>query len=216
MEKKKNKVGTCLKNRLYDIIDLAGNVGLVGIVDYIGGLSIDHPMGDIAVGAGLQAGDAISNGKTSRLVSSIVAAGLSTYPNFAQLAASGDAETFLKGVGVKAVGYGAGVVISGLFSEFSKKDYDGMVEVNALFRTETEANHAFEYLKGIVKVVQYIKGSSSSVDEPQQIEKGYSLHARIVGETPKMQEHLRPSLETYFSRTMGPLEAKVSDVVKIR
>jgi len=44
----------------------------------------------------------------------------------------------------------------------------------------------------------------------------YSLHARIIGKTPRMKEHLRPSLETYFSRTMEPLEAKVSDVVKVR
>ena len=213
---KKNKVGTYLENRLYDAVDLAGYVGLVGIIDYIGNFSIDHPMGDLAVGAGLQAGDAMSSGKTSRVVSSIIAAGLSIYPDFAQLAASGDAETFLKGAGVKAVGYGAGVVISVSISERLKRDYDGMVEVNALFKNETEANQAFEYLKGIVKVGGYVRGSDSSVDEPQQTEKGYSLHARIVGETPRMRKHLRPSLETYFSRTMEPLEARVSDIVKVR
>jgi len=124
---KENKVGKYLRNRLYDVVELAENVGLVGIIDYLGGFSIDHPMGDIAVGAGLQAGDAMSSGKTSRLVSSVIAAGLSMYPDFAQLAASGDAETFLKGAGVKAVGYGAGALIGSLISECLKRDYDGMV-----------------------------------------------------------------------------------------
>jgi len=213
---KENKVGTYLRNRLYDVVDLAGDIGLVGIIDYLGGFSIDHPMGDIAVGAGLQAGDATSSGKTSRLVSSVLAAGLSMCPDFAQLVASGDAETFLKGAGVKAIGYGAGALIGGFMSESVKRNYDGMIEVNALFKNEVEANQAHEYLKGIAKVGGYVRGSDSSVDEPQQTEKGYSLHARIIGKTPRMQEYLRPSLETYFSRTMEPLEAKVSDVVKVR
>lgn len=172
-------------------------------------------MEDIAVGAGLQAGYAISNGKTFGLVSSIIAAGLSMYPDFAQLAASGDAETFLKGAGVKFIGYGAGVFFSYLIHGLLENEYDGMIEVSALFRNEIEANQAFEYLKEIVKVGDYVRDSDSSIDEPQQTEKGYYLHARIVGKTSRMRKHLRPALETYFSRTK-PLEARVGDVVKIR
>ncbi len=216
MARKENKVGMYLKNRLEDIVDLTENVGLVGIIDFLLGFSIDNPLGDIATGAGLQAGDALSSGKTYRLVSSTVAVGLSMCPDFVQLAESGDAETFLKGAGVKALNYMGGIIIGGLLNELIRSNYDGIVEVNAFFRNETEANKAFEYVKGVIKIGDYVRRFVSSVDDLQQIEDGYLLHAIIVDKTSKIQKYLKPSLEDYFSKTMEPLETKISDVVKIR
>ncbi len=121
---RENKIGKYLKDRLYDFVDLSLNLGIAGVIDYIGGFNIDHPMQDIAFGAGLQAGFAISERKTSRLVSSVIALGLSMYPNFSQLAFSGDAETFLKGAGIKIVGYGAGAVISTFTGRLARRKYE--------------------------------------------------------------------------------------------
>ena len=67
MARKENKVGMYLKNRLDDIVDLTENIGLVGMIDFLGGFSIDNPISDIAGGAGLQAGDAILSENKYRL-----------------------------------------------------------------------------------------------------------------------------------------------------
>ncbi len=213
---KKSKVGESLKNRLYDLASLATNTGIVGIIEYFGGFSIDHPLEDIAIGAGLSGGEAMSYGRAPRFVSSIVAAGLSMYTDFAQLAASGDTDAFLQGAGIKAVCYGAGAFISGSITYFNKSVYDGLVEVHALFKDEAESNEAFEYLQELVKAVEYISTNESAVHEPQQTEKGYRLHARMIGVADQMQSYLRPSLESYFSNTLKSLETKVSDVVITR
>ncbi|MBI4144034.1 hypothetical protein HY486_02205 [Candidatus Woesearchaeota archaeon] len=216
MANKENTLIKGLKNRLYDGVDLAGNIGFVGVIDFLWGFSIDSPMEDIAIGAGLQAGEAMSKDTTSRLVSSITATGVSMYPDFAHLFASGDAEIFLKGAGVKAVCYGVGIITHAVLTGCVKGQYNGMIEVNATFECETQAKQACEYIKGLVNVGEYIRRPDSIVDDLQKTRGVYSLHARIIGKTSEMQKFLKPALTKYFSKTTVPLEAKVSDVVNIK
>ena len=113
--KKKKEIKEILKTGLDDFVNLAEKIGLAGIVDYAGGFSIDHPMGDIAVGSGLSGCKAYYNNDNRRLSESVIALFFSMYPQFSNLVQTGEWDNLVMGIGTKIVGYSTGFLLYKLY-----------------------------------------------------------------------------------------------------
>ena len=213
---RKNKsVGKFFKNRIYNLIALSAYMGFIGIFDYLIGLKLDHPMGDIAIGSGFLAGEARVEEDISKGIYSLAGLTTSIYPEITTLMASGNIETFLKTAGLKLVGYGAGAVISANIAYMIVSKYNSMLEIDVTFSDEKKANEAHKFISEVVEKSDYIRGKESSVDEPAVYGNEYKVHARVVGKEKQLTEAFRYALDTYFIGNI-PSEKFISGIIKLR
>lgn len=113
-----------MKEAIKDYVKGLGHVvlgtGIVTIIDWFGGRSIDHPFDDIAIGSGMAGGHNIGKGKAAGVAASLTALAGSVAPYVLEYTQNGDLKYLGINIGIKAAEYSIGAVIGYIFSDDGK------------------------------------------------------------------------------------------------
>jgi len=213
-----------LINQLESIIEVAAITGVAAGIDYIGGNGINHPMGDLAIGAGFAVGMNhmfYKKIKLSNFVVPFLAAGASIYPDIAKFLNSGESVELAKSMGTQFGVFGVGAFIGSLLG-FHIKDNEekenkySRHEIYAEFKEKTPSIRGYEHLNRVMIQTPYILQKDSAIrwgEKPE--DKIFYLNADIVGLEEKMNDDFIPKIEEYLSNTLNSLSTDISEGFRV-
>ena len=227
---------------LRETTTLIGCVGFIGALDYLGGIwkfvetdgasgssgfIIDHPMVDIAIGSGINAGLSLKYRSTYGMITSLMGLGISIYPNLVSLGENTDLQCLIRGVAGKVFAFGAATFISSLESDHREEDkqekiskrpvrYDGFLQLDADLGSKIEADRLKGFLESVVNSNDegsYINPENSLVGEIIRDDNIFRLNAKIYGKSSNLESELMPKLNQY-KESLKTGDIFVSPVVK--